>query len=357
MANHAVAKLPWSVDANVMKLFASEMMKAAFGGHFVAKDAEDPFGFSQVEEGVAGWDRTTMVWSDAGKYLEMRHGCGGLDRVAQALEFEGVAAAFGAPIANDEGIGDYRVDRPGRMHLLPMRGHCDGFWASSGDGSAGIGKILSALMAGAPWERKAAGEASTMWMMSRAQCVAAKGRLDPIFFNPPDVDLHGAYQPGPKRDAYLRARELDVLNWSKSLDWAAAVDAAYPGGKGLDAASAASALMPSAALDLDCPSHALERAGEKALQRALSVALMWSNGRSASAIHGRLAQVASDPDAALKYAMDMCSKLVSKREKCKDGDVVDGQREAAMALGEALALSRHAAKPNEDTSVSKGMSL
>lgn len=354
MANHAVAKLPWSVDGNVMRLFASEMMKAAFGGHFVAKDVDDPFGFSQVEKGMSGWDQTTMVWSDSPKHLEMRHGCGGMDRVAQVLEFEGIAASFGAPIANDDGIGDYRVDRPGRLHLLPMRGHCDGF-SPKKDGRSKAGKVLALLMAGVHFEG-AEGSSSTFWLMSQEQFDAAKTRVDPVFFNPPDVDLHGWYLPGPKRDAYLRAREVDVLHWSDKLDWAAAVDKAYPAGKGMDASAAASALMPSAALDLACSSHALERAGEKGLQRALAVALMWANPLSASAIHGQLVRVASDPDAALKSAMDACAKMVAKRAKCKEGDALEGQSEASLALGEALALSRHAAKPEPKAGI-KGLSL
>ena len=76
--------------------------------------------------------------------------------------------------------------------------------------------------------------------------------------------------------------------WAAKIDWAKACEAACPSGAGMDEKKASAMLLPSAALDIACPTFALSKAGGQGLERALSVALAWSNVDSAKELHQRL---------------------------------------------------------------------
>lgn len=345
MANHAYMKLPWGVDSDIMNLFASEAMMAAFGGYFVPEHDEGALTFTQAVSDGGAYSMTTQIWSESSRHVEMRHGCVGLTRVAQALEFEVLGSCFGAPIGSDDGIGDYLLDRPGRFEILPLRSFCDGLNPAArsysfAKASAKLSKLLSLsipIQAGADAD-------NTMWLLTKEQQAEAKKMVDPVFFNAPNFDPHGTFKPGPKRDEYLRIKKLDVMDWASKLDWDKAMELAYPQGSGLDAKKAGAALLPSAALGIDCPKSALERSGVEGLERALAVALLWSNAATAKRIHNKLCEVASNPEVSETKAKTQCDKFLAKRAKTTEGDPVPDQAESASALFESLALARHAAR-------------
>jgi hypothetical protein len=354
MANHASARHPWAVDDKIFSLFAKHAMEAAFGGCYVSETNRGDLSyggdlnFVQIQKSQGAWTPATQIWRDSDRHVEMRHGCSGLDRVAQALEFEALCSCFGAPVANDDGIGDYLVDKPGRFQLLPMRGHCDGLGPKAkSKGMAKVGKMLAKMMGSPDQWANAQMSADTMWLLSSAQQETAKKMLDPIFFEGPQFDTAQYFIPGPTRDAYLKHKKIDVLAWGSKLDWAAVVESAYPAGAGLDAKSAASALLPSAALGQDCPPSALAKASVPALERALGVALLWSNPDVAKQIHSALATKSPDMEASDKQAFEICSKFLAKRERTKEGDPIEHQRASSLALAEALSMSTVAAKPSK----------
>lgn len=334
MANHARAQLPWGVDSALMELFAAKAMQAAFGGYYVEgpEMGYGPLSFSRLEPSTSSprGGMTTQVWSDSPRHVEMRHGCHGLDRVAQAFEFDAICSCFGAPIANDDGIGDYLLDQPGSCLLLPMR-FMDG----------GLAETSPPLTK----EQKPAACAKPTWLLGPDELPIAQAMLDPIFFAPPAIDRRAIYAPGPERENYLRQKAQDVLRWGAKLDWAEAVEAAYPGGAGLDAKSAGAALLPSAVLDIAFAPCALAKANVAGLERALAVAALWSNGSASSILHARLGEASSDATASLAKAQAHCDKLLRRRAKTREGDPVPHQAAAATSIFDALALSSATPKP------------
>ncbi len=140
----------------------------------------------------------------------------------------------------------------------------------------------------------------------------------------------------------LRPRELYVIDWTSEIDWAAEVERAYPKGAGLGAKLAATALMPSAALGIPCPPSALALATPMGLERALSVALLWSNANASKQIHGRLCEKSKDPEASVIKAKALCEKFMAQRSKAKKGASIDPAAQAVNALFEALVLASHA---------------
>jgi hypothetical protein len=179
-----------------------------------------------------------------------------------------------------------------------------------------------------------------MWGMSTGQDAIARRLLDPVFFAAPEVDMHGAFEPGPARDAYLRAKNLDALDWASKLGWAAKVEAAYPEGLGMDSKIAFSCLLPSAALGIAIPALALEKASTPGLERALSIALHWMNADAARAIHARLAQASPDIDASEAKALALCEKSLARRARTREGEPIDDHAASARALFESLTISR-----------------
>jgi hypothetical protein len=346
MANHARAQLPWGVDSTLMELFAATAMQAAFGGYYVVDSEKDygPLSFSRLEPstGRPFGGMTTQVWSESPRHVEMRHGCQGLDRVAQALEFDAICSCFGAPIANDDGIGDYLLGQPGACFLLPMR-FMDG----------GLAEVES------PFEkkRKSAAGAQPTWLLGPGELPTAQAMLDPIFFDAPAIDRRAIYTPGPERENYLRQKAKDVLRWGPKLDWAGAVESAHPGGAGLDAKSAGAALLPSAALDIAFAPCALAKASVAGLERALAVAALWSNAGAASSLHARLAEVSSDASVSLAKAQAHCDKFLRRRGKTREGDPVAHQAAAAASIFDALALSTAAPRPAAPKAVKSTRSI
>lgn len=340
MANHAHAKLPWPIEPAVLQLFASEAMSCAFGGFFAPEEAGS-LSFKSTVDGCK-YAQTTNMWSNSPTHLEMRHGSFGFDRVAQAFEFETLCGAFGAAIACDEGIGDYLLERPGRFELLTLRRICDGFPRDSKSALQGNAALLLAEILGGP-RRAQERAAGAMWGMSAEQDAAARRLLDPVFFAAPDLDMKGAFQPGPVRDAYLRAKSLDALDWAPKLGWAAKVEAAYPSGIGMDSKTAFSCLLPAAALGIEIPAIALGKTSTQGLERALSIALLWMRAETAAAIHARLIQASPDIEASEAKALGLCEKNLARRARTREGEPIVGHAASARALFESLTIARASA--------------
>ena len=323
MANHGVAKLPWSIDSKIMELFAGAAMRAAFGGFYVHEPEHGSLGYVQAGSKPA---MSTQVWSDGPTHVEMRRGCDGLDAVAQEALFQSTASCFGAPTAWDD--GEYAMETPGVLKLLDLRRFHDGCSAKS----LGL-------------DRPGKKDDGPAWLLTGPMRAKARKMLAPIFFDPPDIALTGIYQPGANRDAYLRAREEDALDWGSTLDWAGTVEAAYPDGEGLRARAAFAALLPSAALGRPCPASALGKVGLAGLERALAVAVYWSRAEVAKQIHERLCSVSADPKASEERSWELCCKFFEKKGKATHGMPWPDQKASAEALSESLSLSRSAAKP------------
>lgn len=343
MANHARAKLPWAVPEAVMELFAKEAMRAVFNGLYELDPEDYALGFKRAGATDPWRSDSTQVWSESSSHVEMRRGCQGLDQLAQSFEFEALAACFGAPVCYDEGIGNYKVDRPGRLSLLVFRPFCGGVDPVTDTRAkfGGLGKIAAAL--GLPGDSGEEGH-SSMWGLLGPDLAKAKATLDPIFFSSPKLNYSSIYAPGPGYDAFKKAKEIDAVIWSARLNWAQAVDAAYPDGAGLDAKAAAAALLPSAALGVECPRSALRKASAVGLERALSVALMWRKPDSAREIHARLCEVSKDPAASEAKAKALCDKALARRSRVSEGQEEPQAAESAAALFESLELARAAGK-------------
>ena len=164
--------------------------------------------------------------------------------------------------------------------------------------------------------------------------------LDPIFFNPPDIDPKMFWGMGSSGDDYLKLKKTDVIDWGAKLDWAGLVEKTYPLGKGINEKIAAAILLPSASVGMPCPKYALEKASKRSLERALSLAMMWSNALVAKEIHTRICEVSDQPEPCELNAKLICDKFLVQRDKIKEGDIVLGQKESAQALLECLVLSR-----------------
>lgn len=337
MANHARVKLPWTVDPDIMELFAREAMRAAFGGFYKQDDERGVLSFSK-DVGDSGG--ATNVWSDSGRHVEMRHGCQGLDMVAQSMEFEALCACFGSSTASDDGIGGYLLEAPGLLRLATMRPMCGGLGPRApSDGPDGVSLLLGHMLG--------SGGRAGMWMLGMEEQKAARSLLDPMFFNPPIRASKALSSPSERTADYERVRAMDVVDWGSRLDWAAAVDAAYPQGLGMGAHVAANALLPAAALGIACPAHALEKSGVTGLERALSVALLWLRADTAKQLHGRLIEASAHPDASEAKAKALCDRAIERGARVNEGRPIPQRALASEALYEALVMGRQAclAKP------------
>ena len=153
--------------------------------------------------------------------------------------------------------------------------------------------------------------------------------------------------PKEKRAEHARMCRVDVVDWGSKIEWSKTVDIAYPGGAGLGVTSAASALLPSAALGIKCSSAALSKASVTGLERALSVALLWMRADASKEIHSRLIEVAPHPEVSESKAKALCDIAIAKRAKLSEGDAIALHSEMSGALYETLVLereSRHVVK-------------
>lgn len=321
MASQAHAILPWGVDQRLMQLLAKTVAQAAFNGYYILS-VDDPDGicFSPAIDGAGG---NTCSRQESPTRVSISRGRHGLTKIAQALSFEALGACFGASVAWDDEFEFYRIDRPGQFKILPFRSLGDGLPLPE---FAGLNELPGCL-----------------WTTTPAQAALAANLLDPVFFRVPHVEpltslLSGLPDPAERRRKSLQA---DVLYWAPRMDWAAAVEASYPNGDGLDARSAGSALMPSAALNIPLPERALSKAGKTGLERSLSVALSWGSARAAIGIHARLMQVSKDIAGSMARVKKRSDMFFARRANpCRDAchDV-----EAAEALFDALALAAEVA--------------
>ena len=307
MANHAHAKLPWAVDERLMELLAAEALKAVFGDYYRNEGAlsfAQRLGWNQGES-AAG---STQVWAEGPRHVEMRHGCNGLDALAQRIEFQALAGCFGAEVFWDDGWTD--TPEPGRQKLNLMRRFHAGFGEEEVDH---VGNI-----------------SFPMWLLSPRQERAARAACDPQIFR---RRRENHKSPGA---------EADVLDWGSKIDWAAAVEARWPDGEGMSAAMARAALSPSAALGLPCHGPSLAKAGRLGLEKALSLAIFWGRAQSALEILERLKATSPAPKESLEAAWERCVKKAIARS---GGEADEGRAQASHAVFEALALDLEASAP------------
>ena len=289
MANHMKARLPWGVDRELMELLAREALRSAFGECF-KPGADDALEFAFELPGQERSWNTSQVWSQGPRHVEARHGCRGLAKVAQAVEFDALCACFGADVYVDEGVGRCALDEPGRVNLAALRLFGAGF---EGKPKKGLGGV---------------------WLLGAQEAAFAREQAHPALFGVKEPKDFLQYASGAMD-------ELDQLDWGAGVDWAAAVESRWPAGKAMGSGLAGSALLPSAALGKKMPPSALKKASRSGLERALAVALAWGRASSASEVLGRLRELGHDPSAALEAIRPLWSAKVNARVKAlKDCD-------------------------------------
>lgn len=315
MANHSHADLPWALDERLAQLFAKTAMAAAFNEYYALRADAD---IGDIEFIAQGDDRGgTYAWLESPKRVEISHRCHSLDRVAQFLEFEALAACFGCSTA--WGDGHYAIGRPGVLHVLPFR--------SPGDGLPFPGEPSAS---------------EPLWLILAPQREIAQKLLDPTIFRPPRIhpfsNVYAMAQTDP--EAYQKAKEADSIDWGSRMDWAAAFESGYPGGGGISAKIAGSALMPSAVLGAPMPPSALARATSHGLERALSLALAWANPTSAQEIHARLAAISEDLPASMAQVKKYFEAFFARQARCSNEERSNSASPAsAQALFEAFEIS------------------
>jgi hypothetical protein len=280
MANHARAKLLCPVGERLMELLASEALRASFGDFYTRSEGlcfERRMGFDGKDD--LG-QNSSLVWSDNPSHVEMRHSLYGLDVVAQQVEFQALAACFGAMAIWDDGWRETRV--PGRLNLSGARRFNGGFGDQFVDES-GSRRV-------------------SMWLLSPPQEERARRTCDPRLFE----------RAGDQKVFF---DEKDEIAWGAKIDWAAAVDSVWPEGVGFSVALAKAALLPSAALNQPCHRLSLEKAGRAGLVKALALALVWASATPAGELLGELEQSGADAKSAFAAAKTLRNRWLGARKK------------------------------------------
>ena len=318
MANHTVATFPWDVPSEVLYLFTQHMMKTVFGGYYIpVLESDDSDGCDLAFKSLADDSFFTEIWSKSSTQIESRHqSFFGLNLLAQNVEFETLSAAFGSVVNDDEGIGRYRVSRPGTLHFVCFRRFNFGYPSSS----------------------------EALWGINPKMLPQAEAMLDSSFFKIsktyPSLKTYPSFSRPINQEHYQRLFLEDVFEWKHHFDWTAIINKEYPSAKGLDETKAGAILLPSASLGIACPQQALDLATLPSLERALGVALLWSNAQTAKQIHSKIIQMSQDPEASEQRAQKICAEFLLQRAQAEEGDVISYEKESSDSLLESLALSR-----------------